>query len=208
MTVSTVHVVDDDGETLKATARLLATAGFEARTYSSAHDFLNVVTAGTSGCIILDMRLPDRNGLDLQAELIARGVPLPIVFLTGYGEIPDSVQAIQRGAVDFLIKPIKSEVLLAAVFRALEREAATRASRAHHEALQRRFLRLTPREREVLAHLISGKLNKQVAGDLQIAERTVKLHRANILEKLEVGSMAELARLAVELEIEPAGPAP
>jgi FixJ family two-component response regulator len=202
-----VHVVDDDEDARKATARLLATAGFEARTYASALDFLHAIDLEAPGCIVLDVRLPDQSGLELQAALAARGVPLPIVFVTGHGAIPDSVRAIQRGAVDFLTKPVDGDVLLAAVGRALAQDAASRTARARQLTLRSRYERLTPREREVFLHLISGQLNKQVAADLQITERTIKLHRANILQKLEVGSMAELARLAADLGIDAAGPA-
>ena len=200
----TVHVVDDDEMTRKGTARLLAAAGFESRTYASARAFLDAIEPDTSGCIILDVRLPDQNGLELQAALAEREVPLPIVFMTGFGEIPDSVRAIQRGAVDFLTKPVDGHVLLDAVSRALAQDAASRAARARRQSLRNRYERLTPREREVFLHLIGGQLNKQVAADLQITERTIKLHRARILEKLEVDSMVEMARLAVDLGIEPA----
>jgi len=207
MTEPIVHVVDDDENTRKATARLLVAAGFEARTYASALDFLNAIDREAHGCIVLDVRLPDQSGLELQAALAARGVPLPIVFVTGYGVIPDSVRAIQRGAVDFLTKPVDGDVLLTAVGRALAQDAAARTARARHQSLRSRYERLTPREREVFVHLIGGQINKQVAADLQITERTIKLHRANILHKLEVGSMAELARLAVDLGIDTDGAA-
>jgi FixJ family two-component response regulator len=205
VTGSIVHVVDDDEHSRKGTARLLAAAGFEARTYASAGEFLGAIESASTGCIILDVRLPDHSGLDLQATLAERAVPLPIVFLTGHGEIPDTVRAMQRGAVDFLTKPVDGEVLLAAVRRALAKEESARAARVRHESLRSRYERLTPREREVFIHLVGGQLNKQVAADLGITERTIKLHRANILEKLEVNSMAELARLAVDLGIDPAG---
>jgi len=208
VTAPIVHVVDDDEAARKATARLLAASGFEPRTYASAREFLNAIEPDMSGCIILDVRLPDQSGLDLQVVLTNRAVPLPIVFMTGHGEIPDTVRAIQRGAVDFLTKPVDGDVLLAAVARALVQDDASRAMRARRQDLHRRYERLTPREREVFLHLIAGQLNKQVAADLQITERTIKLHRANILEKLEVGSMAELARLAADLGIDPAGGEP
>jgi FixJ family two-component response regulator len=208
VTAPIVHVVDDDEAARKATARLLAASGFAPRTYASAREFLNAIEPDMSGCIILDVRLPDQSGLDLQVALTNLAVPLPIVFMTGHGEIPDTVRAIQRGAVDFLTKPVDGDVLLAAVARALAQDDASRAMRARRQDLHRRYERLTPREREVFLHLIAGQLNKQVAADLQITERTIKLHRANILEKLEVGSMAELARLAADLGIDPAGGAP
>jgi len=208
MTGPIVHVVDDDDDARRATARLLAAAGFEARTYASALAFLNGIDLEAPGCVVLDVCLPDQSGLDLQVALAARGVPLPIVFVTGHGVIPDSVRAIKRGAVDFLTKPVAGDVLLGAVGRALAEDAAFRTSRARQQALRSRYERLTPRERQVFLHLISGKINKQVAADLQITERTIKMHRATILEKLEVGSMAELARLAVELGLDADGAQP
>lgn len=203
MTHTVVHVVDDDDLARTGTARLLAAAGFAVRTYATAEEFLAAVQPDTPGCIILDVRLPDRNGLDIQVALAEQAVWLPIVFVTGYGQIPDTVRAMRRGAVDFLTKPVDGAVLLAAVERALAQDAALRATREHQRSLLSRYQRLTPRERVVFAHLISGQLNKQIAADLQITERTVKLHRANILQKLEVGSMAEIARLAVDLGISP-----
>jgi len=203
MTGPVVHFVDDDEAMRKATTRLLEAAGHQVVTYASAHDFLTCADVSMAGCVILDMRLPDRSGLDLQAELASLGVQLPVIFMTGYGLIPDTVRAMQRGAVDFLTKPVDAQTLLASVSRAFAQDAASRAERSRREQLRVRYERLTPREREVFLHLISGQLNKQVAADLQIAERTIKLHRANILEKLEVDSMAELGRMAVDLGIEP-----
>jgi FixJ family two-component response regulator len=201
MTSQIVHVVDDDELARKGTTRLLAAAGFDARTYASALDFLTAIEPDMAGCIILDVRLPDQNGLELQTALAARAVTLPIVFVTGHGEIPDTVRAIQGGAVDFLTKPVSGDVLLAAVGRALARDAAARGVRAHEQDLRNRYERLTPREREVFLHLIGGELNKQVAADLEITERTIKMHRANIFQKLEVDSMAEMVRLAIDLGI-------
>jgi FixJ family two-component response regulator len=204
MTGPTVHFVDDDESMRKATTRLLEAAGLQVATYANARDFLESADPSMEGCVILDMRLPDQTGLELQVALASQGVQLPVIFMTGYGVIPDTVRAMQRGAVDFLTKPVEAETLLASVARAFAQDAASRVERARMAYLRARYERLTPREREVLLHLISGQLNKQVAADLQIAERTIKLHRANILEKLEVESMAELARLAVDLGIEPA----
>ena len=203
-----VHVVDDDELARTATARLLSAAGYAARTYATAEDFLAAAGVDAPGCVILDVQLPDRNGLDIQLALSERGVPLPVIFVTGHGAIPDSVRAIRRGALDFLTKPVDPDVLIAAVSRALEQDADARSARAQHARLRSRYERLTPREREVFLHLISGQLNKQVAADLQITERTIKLHRASIFQKLEIGSMAEMARLAVDLGIDPAGTTP
>jgi FixJ family two-component response regulator len=208
MTSSIVHVVDDDELARKGTARLLTAAGFEVRTYASALEFLDTIEPDAAGCIVLDVQLPDRSGLELQDALSERAVPLPIVFMTGHGQIPDTVRAIQHGAVDFLTKPVDGHVLIAAVLRALAQDAAGRSAREHQRDLHRRYERLTPREREVFFHLIRGQLNKQVAADLQITERTIKLHRASIFQKLEVTSMAEMARLAADLGIDPATPAP
>ena len=204
MTPPVVHVVDDDELARRGTARLLGVAGLVVRTYATAQEFLTAVEPDAPGCIVLDLRLPDASGLDIQAALIDRAVTLPIIFMTGHGQIPDTVRAMQRGAVDFLTKPADADVLLAAIARALAQDAAARATRARQDDLRARYERLTAREREVFVHLISGQLNKQVASDLQITERTIKLHRASIFEKLEVTSMAEMARLAVELGIEPA----
>jgi len=203
MTPQIVHVVDDDELARKGTARLLAAAGLETRTYPSALDFLNAIAPSMAGCIIVDVQMPEQSGLELQTALAERAVTLPIVFVTGHGQIPDTVRAIRRGAVDFLTKPVDGSVLIAAVRRALAQDAASRAARSHQLDLRSRYERLTPREREVFLHLISGQLNKQVAADLQITERTIKMHRATIFQKLEVHSMAEMARLAADLGVAP-----
>jgi FixJ family two-component response regulator len=208
MTPAIVHIVDDDELIRKGTVRLLGAAGFDTRAYGSAGDFLSAVEPDSAGCVILDMRLPDQSGLELQAALTERDVPLPIIFMTGFGEIPDTVRAIQHGAIDFLTKPVDGDVLIAAVSRALAKDEASRVVRAHRQNLRRRYERLTPREREVFLHLIRGQLNKQVAADLDITERTIKLHRASIFDKLEVDSMAEMARLAADLGIDPTAPGP
>jgi FixJ family two-component response regulator len=202
MASSVVHVVDDDDLARKGTARLLGAAGYEVRTYASAQEFLNGVDPNAPGCIILDVQMPDLSGLELQVALTERAVDIPIVFMTAHGQIPDTVRAIQRGAVDFLVKPVDGTVLLAAVERALAHDATARVARGREQSLRNRYERLTPREREVFLHLIRGQLNKQVAADLDITERTIKLHRASIFQKLEVNSMAEMARLAADLGID------
>ena len=200
----TVHVVDDDDATARAMARLLETAGFLVKTYPSANNFLQAFAPGHPGCIILDVRMPGVSGLELQTAIAGRDDKLPIIFLTGHAEVPDSVRAIQRGAIDFLTKPVDAPVLLDAVSRALTRDAADRQQREHYRERRALYDRLTAREREVFAHLISGQLNKQVAADLHISERTIKLHRASIFQKLEVDSIAGLTRFAVDLGIDPA----
>ena len=206
MTTSIVYVVDDDDLARRGTERLLKAVGHEVRTYGSALECLTSIGPDAAGCIVLDVQLPDQSGLELQVALAERAVPLPIVFVTGHGQIHDTVRAMQHGAVDFLTKPVDGHLLLAAVSRALAQDAASRSARAHRQHLRDRYDRLTPREREVFVHLIGGQLNKQVAADLQITERTIKLHRASIFQKLEVQSMAEMARLAVDLGIDPATP--
>lgn len=204
MSTPLVYIVDDDDEVRRATARLLSAAGYETRGYAAAGEFLGAIRPDAAGCLILDVQLPDRSGLEVQMVLGERGIALPIIFLTGHGQIPDTVRAIQRGAVDYLTKPVDGDLLLAAIARAVSQDAAAQRKRARLAETRAKYDRLTDREREVFALLIGGRLNKQVAADLQITERTIKLHRANILRKLEVGSMAELALLAAELGIAPA----
>jgi FixJ family two-component response regulator len=199
-----VHVVEDDESTREATARLLRSAGYGVATYGNGQQFLAAAPTAT-GCMILDLQMPGLNGLDLQTVLRERGASLPIVFFSGQGRIPDSVQAMKSGAVDFLPKTVDGSVLLEAVARALERGAAEQAERQRLEAIRARYERLTAREKEVLAHLISGQLNKQVGYDLGIAERTIKAHRRSLLDKMEASSMAELARMASDLQIDPVG---
>src|SRR3954454_8029734 len=206
MDAPVLHIVDDDQPTRTAMARLLAAQGHVVRTYASAADLLAKIQPGEPGCIVLDLQMPGVSGLQLQAQIAESEDPLPIVFLTGQGEIPDSVRAIRNGAVDFLTKPAEPALLLAAIERALAQDVVNRDARAHHRGLRERYARLTHREREVMAHLISGQLNKQVAADLHIAEGTIKMHRAQILQKLGIDSMAELTRIAIELGTTPAGP--
>jgi len=169
------------------------------KTFSSAAKFLqSAPPADSPGCVVLDLQMPGLSGLELQKALAKTDNPLPLVFLTGHGDISTSVRAMRQGAEDFLTKPVKKQALFDAVQRALARDAKERAQRARQRALRARFDALTPREREVLAHVLSGQLNKQVAGDLGTSERTIKAHRANLMAKLEVQSVAELARLAQE----------
>jgi FixJ family two-component response regulator len=154
---------------------------------------------------VLDLRLPGQSGLDVQQRLTTADNPLPIVFLTGYGDVPKTVRAMKAGAVDFLTKPVEASVLLDAVARAMARDADTRAVRARQLEIRARYALLTPREREVFAHLISGQLNKQVGFDLGISERTTKIHRHQVLKKMQADSIADLVRMAADLGIEPTG---
>jgi len=199
----TIHVVDDDASFRTAVTRLLRAAKYEVRGYESASEFLDSDACTEPGCIILDLRMPKASGFELQQSLARLENRLPIVFLTGHGDIPASVRAMKAGAVDFLTKPVRRETLLSAVKNALNVDAKGRDARAVWRELHNRYENLTPREREVLAHVVSGRLNKQIASDLGAAERTIKAHRASIMEKLGVQSVAELVRLAQELGIEP-----
>ena len=198
-----IHIVDDDPSFRTAVTRLLRAAKYEVRGYRSASEFLDSQPCADPGCILLDLRMPGVNGLDLQQSLAQMEERPPIIFLTGHGDVPASVRAMKAGAVDFLTKPVPRETLLRAVQNALDVDAKERAARAVLRALRNRYEELTPREREVLAHVVSGKLNKQIAFDLGTTERTIKAHRASIMEKLAVESVAELVRLAQALGIQP-----
>jgi FixJ family two-component response regulator len=199
-----IHVVDDDASLRTAITRLLRAAKYEVRGYASSSEFLGSNASAAPGCILLDLRMPGASGFDVQQSLAKTEDRLPIIFLSGHGDIPDSVRAMKSGAVDFLTKPVRRETLLRAVESALERNAAERKSRAHLHELRARYEALTAREREVLAHVISGKLNKQIGYDLGTTERTIKAHRGSIMDKLGVHSVAELTRMAQELGVEPA----
>lgn len=190
-----VHVVDDDLSFLNAISRLLKASGFEVLAFSSAGDFLRHHGPNVAGCLVADLHMPGLDGLGLQDALAATSNPLPILFLTGHGDIASTVQAMRSGAEDFLEKNAPKEKLLDAVRRALARDARERKARGRHDELQARLDALTPREREVLGHVVQGRLNKQIAADLKIHERTVKLHRTAITTKLGVRSAAELTRL-------------
>jgi FixJ family two-component response regulator len=199
-----VHVVEDDESSRIASSRLLKTAGYLVRVYSTGAEFLARLPT-EAGCLVLDLRLPGPSGLDLQQRLTTAENPLPIVFLTGHGDVPKTVRAMKAGAVDFLTKPVEAPVLLDAVARAIARDAQNRVVRARQHEARARYSRLTPRERDVFAHLISGQLNKQIGYDLGITERTTKIHRHQVLEKMQADSIADLVRLAADLGIAAVG---
>ncbi len=194
----TVFVVDDDVSFLRSVSRLLRVSGFQVVIHNSAAEFLAELRPDMNGCVVSDLKMPGMDGIALQEALHKAGSPMPILFLTAYGDIPASVRAMRGGAEDFLTKHAPKEELLAAVNRALARNQQERADRTRLQALRQPFELLTDREREVLRHVVQGKLNKQIAADLGIHERTVKLHRTAITRKLNVHSVAELTRMVQE----------
>jgi len=200
-----IHVVDDDDSMRAALLLLLGESGFEVRGYASTGEFLLHPPPDRPGCMLLDMRLPGPSGLELQAALQRQDVTLPIVFLTGYADIASTVTAMKAGAVDFLTKPVKREVLLDAIARALARDSADRATRERADALHVRFASLTPRQRRVFEGIVAGKLNKQVAYELGIGERTVKREREQVMAKLGAQSAADIGGLAQLLQRSSAG---
>ena len=197
----TVFLLDDDPGMLRALTRLLTSEGFAVQGFTSAIDFLAAYRAEEPGCLVLDVAMPGLGGLELQQHLAAAGNSLPIIFLTGHGDIPMSVQAIKAGAADFLTKPVDDTRLLRAVRAAVQRAAEERASASELLLLRQRFACLTPREREVMLHVVSGQLNKQTAADLGIGEHSVKIHRARVMAKMEVQSLAALVRAADRLGV-------
>ena len=191
----TVFVVDDYAPGRRSISRLLRAAGFAVTAFASAEEFLTQYDPQTPGCLVLDLAMPAVSGLELQGILADRGSLLPIIFLTAYGDIPKSVQAMKLGASDFLTKPVNDEDLLAAVRVAIEKHRALRREQAELSEIRARLATLTPREREVLEYVVAGKLNKQIAGELGTVEQTVKIHRAHVMQKMRVQSVAELVRL-------------
>ena len=193
---ATVFLVDDDPSILRALTRLLRAGGHQVSAFRSPRDFLAQHDAAVPGCVVLDLAMPGLNGLELQTALAAAGCQRPIVFISGHGDVPSSVRAMKAGAVDFLTKPVSEENLLAAIQRAIERDRLMRDARAQLQAIGERLNRLTPREREVLQHVVAGQLNKQIAADLGTVEKTVKVHRSRVMEKMGVRSLADLVRMA------------
>jgi FixJ family two-component response regulator len=198
--LATVFIVDDDSAVLKGLSRLLRAARLDVATFNSPQEFLERHDPNAPGCLVLDVAMPGLNGLELQEALTKKGAAVPIIFLTGHGDIPTSVQAMKRGALDFLTKPVNDDDLLRAVHAAIEKDRIARQARAELDDIQQRLATLTPREREVLTHVVSGQLNKQIAYDLGTVEKTIKVHRARVMEKMKVQSVAELVRLTEQLK--------
>jgi len=191
-----VHVVDDDASIREALQNLFLSIGLEARTYATARDFVAAGVSDSPGCLVIDIRLPDMNGLDFQVRLTQTGVRLPVVMMTGYGDIPMSVRAMKSGAVDFLPKPFKDQDMLDAVHAAIERDRQQRAVDRNISKVREPFETLSAREQQVMRLVTAGKMNKQVAADLGISEVTVKIHRASVMRKMGARSLADLIRMA------------
>ena len=196
-----VFVIDDDPSFRRSTATLIGSAGFNVQTFSSAEEFLSSRHPDVPACLVLDVRLPNLSGLDLQRELAKTSVQIPIIFITGHGDIPMTVQAMKGGATEFLTKPFREQDLLDAINKGINFDRAARLRRAKLEDLRARYHSLTAREREVMAHVVTGMLNKQVAQELGTTEKTIKVHRGHLMQKMGVKSFADLVRAAEKLGI-------
>jgi FixJ family two-component response regulator len=203
----TVFVVDDDAAVRRSMMRLLRSAGWNAEAFASAGDLLERAPLTGPGCVLLDVNMPGMNGLELQDSMAGAGITLPVVFLTGKGDIPMSVQAMKHGAVDFLVKPVEEAVLFQALEQAIRRQADEAADRRQRDSILARLALLSDREREVLERVIQGRLNKQIAYDLGIVEKTVKAHRGRIMEKMQAHTIAELVHLCDRAGIDSPRPA-
>ena len=200
--VQLVFVVDDDVSMRNAISRLLSAVGLMVKTFASAHEFLESELPEVPGCVVLDVKLPDLSGLELQREMVERGIHIPIVFITGHGDIPMTVQAMKAGAVEFLTKPFRDEDLIDGVRAGIERDRQGRKERAELAELREGLSHLTQREREVMALVVAGLLNKQIALRLGASEKTIKIHRSHVMQKMGADSLAELVRMSHKLGID------
>lgn len=199
----TVLIIDDDPALRASLERLLRSVGLHAQLFASISDFLKSDLPDCPTCLVLDVRFPERSGLDLQRELASADAQLPIVFITGYGDIPMSVQAMKGGAIEFLTKPFRDQDLLEAIQLGLARDRVRRENESSLRALRERFKSLSPREREIMIQVVRGRLSKQIAGDIGISEITVKVHRSHMMRKMKAGSLPELGRIADKLKLVP-----
>lgn len=197
---TTIYVVDDDEGVRNSLQFLLKSVGLTTRTLASAAEFLAVYRPGQAGCLVLDVRMPGISGLELQQQLALRGATIPVIFITGHGDVPMAVEAMQHGAFDFLQKPFRDQDLLDRIQRALEHDRRRRVTLAQHEAIRQRLATLTPREREVLVLMTRGKANKAMAGELGVSQRTIEIHRARVMEKTGADSLAHLVRMTMDAE--------
>jgi FixJ family two-component response regulator len=197
---ATVFVVDDDDAVRTSLRLLLKSVGLPVETFGSAQEFLDAFDADRAGCLVLDIRMPGMSGLELQQKLNEMHAIVPIVFITGHGDVPMAVEAMQHGAVDFIQKPFRDQDLIDRINQALERDRENRAGLKERDAIRRRMEQLTPREREVLDLVTQGKANKVIAGDLNVSQRTVEIHRARVMEKMGASSLAHLVRMVIEAE--------
>jgi RNA polymerase sigma factor (sigma-70 family) len=200
---TTVFIVDDDDAVRSSLRLLFKSLGLATTAYASAQDFLAAYDPDQPGCLVLDVRMPGMSGLELQQQLSVRGAMLPVIFITGHGDIPMAVEAMQHGAFDFLQKPFRDQDLLDRVQRAIERDTENRMAVRATVAIRERLESLTPREREVLDLVVQGKANKVIAGDLGVSQRTVEIHRARVMEKMEARSLAQLVRMVMDVQREP-----
>ena len=196
----TVFVVDDDAAVRDSLKMLLKSVGQLVETFGSAQEFLDAYRDDRPGCLVLDIRMPGMSGLELQAKLNERRAILPVIFITGHGDVPMAVEAMQAGAVDFIQKPFRDQDLLDRINQALDKDSANRAALAEKGAIATRLATLTPREHEVMELVVRGKANKVIAGDLNLSQRTVEIHRARVMEKMQAASLAHLVRMVLEVE--------
>ena len=201
--VPTVFIIDDDRGMRQAIQDLVESVGLRAESFPTGEEFLRMRPAGRPGCLVLDVRLPQMSGLDFQHRLVETGMQIPIIFITAHGDIPMSVRALKSGAVEFLTKPFRDQDLLDAIQQALQRDRAAQEQQAEIHDLQERYGELTAREQQVMALVVSGMLNKQIASEIGASEATVKIHRGNVMRKMQAGSVVDLVRMADKLKLSP-----